>query len=185
MALGRSVPCLASRIVGFVTPGLSHGQEILTSRCMTKAGLKALPATAYSVGSSSPAPRQMRGTPVLPGAPEPEPNRLITRLSKIGQRLASTRSKALAPPRNRQVATPPGYRRNITSPSNQDAVRGGRRQPAIHKILGSSPSLTTICCGSAGPLPLTRNSTDRCMEACFPEGQLTRNRSGRPNCAVL
>jgi len=47
--------------------------------------------------------RDERGAEVDLDAPEPEQGTL-------------TRSRARVPPRNRQFATPPGYRRNITSP---------------------------------------------------------------------
>ena len=46
---------------------------------------------------------QMRGAPGFPGAPQ----------ARVG---SSIPSQAHVPPRNRLVATPPGYRGNITSP---------------------------------------------------------------------
>lgn len=67
---------------------------------------------------------QMRGAPVLPAPPNSSGTKSTLQVR--------------APPRNRQVATPPGYRGNITSPWTENACPAAGRQAQIHRILGLS-----------------------------------------------
>ena len=57
---------------------------------------------------------QMRGAPVLPAPPNSSGTKSTLQVR--------------APPRNRQVATPPGYRGNITSPWTENACPAAGRQ---------------------------------------------------------